>query len=155
MNAKHSAILLTGLLFLMIGLAWAQRESEAPPTCPPLEDKALQDMLQPSAWARANWNMNTSRWEIDCTQLDAIANMAPPPWSNSVVNAANAAAPARTRPGQRRSNSNYVNTDPYNYLRNVDPNANTVMNANMPRNTNRVRPAMPVKREPNTRNTVN
>jgi hypothetical protein len=151
MNAKHSAILLTGLLLLMIGIAWAQSKVE-PPTCPPLEDGSLQQMLQPEAWVKAYWNANMSRWEIDCKQIDAEANMArpyPANGANAMVNAANAAR----IPG-RRTNSNYVNTDPYNYLRNINANAN--MAANAPgANANAVRRPKAVRREPNTRRPIN
>ncbi len=148
MNAKHSAILLSGLLLLMIGVAWAQRSDTPTPTCPPLEDKILQDLLQPTAWVRANWNMNTSKWEIDCTQIDAIANAAVPAansynaMSNSAYNATN------SRPPRSRGNSNYVNTNPYKAP--PDTNIYTGPNANV-----NVRPATNavkrVKREPNTR----
>lgn len=103
MKAKHSAILLSGLLLLMIGIGWAQTGAAVPPTCPALEDKVLQDMLQPTAWARADWNANASRWEIDCNQMDAIANRAVPPSYNAVGNApANAITNA---PRRRRGNN--------------------------------------------------
>lgn len=78
MNAKHSAILLSGLLLLMIGIALAQSANSPAPTCPPVADEFLQKILQeqPEAWARADWNAKTARWEVDCSQIDALANMA-------------------------------------------------------------------------------
>lgn len=79
MKAKHSIILLSGLLLVMFLVGWA---SDAPrPTCPAVPDSMLQSMLMPTAWVRADWNANTSRWEIDCTQIDSIANM-PAPGAN-------------------------------------------------------------------------
>ncbi len=143
MNAKHSAILLTGLLFLMIGIAWANGSATHAPSCPPLDDSVLQDMLQPTAWARADWNAKTSRWDIDCKQIDAIANIPHPAYNAT----ANAAVPAR---GGSRGNGNYVNTNPYK----APPDTNTYIsnkpfNANMPANI--VKAPRSVKREPNTR----
>ena len=133
MNAKHSAILLSGLLLMMIGIAWAQTIDGARPTCPPLSDDDLQAMLIPSAWARADWNAKTSRWDIDCAQLDSIANM-PASYpanaynavSNATFNATNS-LPARRR---SRGNSNYVNTNPYNSVYNsLSNSANIAVNA--------------------------
>lgn len=109
MNAKHSAILLSGLLLMMIGIAWAQGPGTAPPTCPAVSEEYLQEMLVPSAWVKANWNMNASIWEIDCTQMDAVANMAPGgPSSNATSNQPSlldipANIPARAnRPARKR-----------------------------------------------------
>ena len=78
MKAKRSMILLSGLLLLMIFAAWAQRSDTVRPTCPPVSDSTLQFMLEPTAWVKAEWNAKTSLWEIDCTQMDAIANMPGP-----------------------------------------------------------------------------
>jgi len=146
MNAKHSAILLSGLLLVMIGIAWADAPSMHAPTCPAVSDESLQEMLKPTAWARADWNAKTSRWDIDCAQMDAIANMATAPPANAVANAAsNSTNSLPPRPGSGR-NGNYVNTNPYIYR--GDLNAN----ANMPaRNANAVKTPRFVKREPNTR----
>ncbi|MEQ1762153.1 MAG: hypothetical protein ABL984_03300 [Pyrinomonadaceae bacterium] len=155
MNAKHSAILLSGLLLMMIGIAWAQSSDTAPPTCPALSDEFLQGILQPTAWARADWNAKTSRWEIDCTQMDSIANM-PASYPANAYNAlSNAPRMSNALPsrGNRRpsGNGNYVNTNPYKAPPDTNiytgPNANT---ANVTR-ANAVKPAKPVKREPNTR----
>ena len=115
MNAKHSALLLSGLLLLMIGIAWAQSSDKAPPTCPALADEFLQGILQPTAWARADWNANTSRWEIDCKQLDAIANMPASYPANAIKNSATTMSNRLPSRGNRRSagHSNYTNTNPY------------------------------------------
>ena len=112
MEAKRSVILLSGLLVLMFFMGWAQTMDTTRPTCPAVPDSMLQSMLQPTAWVRADWNANTSRWEIDCTQIDAIANMPsslPANSYNAAMNMSNA-VPSR---GRSRSNSNYVNTNPY------------------------------------------
>jgi len=110
MKAKRSAILLSGLLLLMIIVGWAQTSDGTRPSCPPVSDSMLQSMLEPAAWVKADWNANTSRWDIDCRQIDAIANMAAGPMN---VNATRPAANmVPTRRGSR-SNSNYVNTNPY------------------------------------------
>ncbi|MGH9819755.1 MAG: hypothetical protein ACRD43_06260 [Pyrinomonadaceae bacterium] len=77
MKAKHSVTLLSGLLLMMFFVGWAS-DTTPPPTCPPVSDSMLQSMLVPTAWVRADWNANTSRWEIDCTQIDSIANMPAP-----------------------------------------------------------------------------
>jgi hypothetical protein len=123
MNAKHSAILLSGLLLLMIGIAWAQNTDIEDPTCPPLSDESLQSMLIPSAWVRAYWDANRSRWKIVCDQMDSIANMPPANAYNSTTNAMTNALPSR---GRRRSrgNSNYVNMNPYK----APPDANVYIN---------------------------
>ena len=146
MNAKHSAILLSGLVLLMIGIAWAQSSNAPQPTCPPLKDESLQQMLQPEAWVKAYWDANLSHWHIDCTQIDAIANM-PAPYP---VNSANAIRNAVTVAPRRNSNSNYVNTNPYKAP--PDTNIYNGANANVRAvNANTVRPARSIKREPNTR----
>lgn len=85
MKAKHSIILLSGLLLLMFLVGWA---SDTPrPTCSAVPDPLLQSMLMPTAWVRADWNANTLRWDIDCTQIDSIANM-PAPGANVAPKAA-------------------------------------------------------------------
>lgn len=149
MNAKHSAILLSGLLLLMIGIAWAQSPSTARPTCPPVEDEIVQYMLQPTTWVRADRNANTSRWDIDCREMRDMENI---PMSNATHNAtSNARNSIPVIPGRtpRRSNGNYVNTNPYNSAH--YPNFNINVNANMAANSVNARPARPVRREPNTR----
>jgi len=95
--------LLSGLLLLMIFVVWGQTNDGPRPSCPPVADSELQSMLEPTAWVRADWNANASRWDIDCKQIDAIANMPAGP-SN-----ANATGPANRLPTRRRpqSNGNY------------------------------------------------
>lgn len=139
MNAKHSAILLAGLLLVMIGIAWADAPNIDAPTCPAVSDDSLQEMLKPTAWARADWNAKTSRWDIDCTQMDAIANMPASYPANAYNTVRNTAvSPTNSLPPRRssRSNINYVNTNPYNsasmYVLNVNVNANMPANAIKP-----------------------
>ena len=59
MNAKHSAILLSGLLLLMIGVAWAQTNTRPMPTCPVVIHQSNVN-YRPSEnaykWVRADWN---------------------------------------------------------------------------------------------------
>ena len=124
MKAKRSAILLSGLLLLMIFVGWAQESNGPRPSCPPVADSMLQSMLEPTAWVRADWNSNTSRWDIDCKQIDAIANMPAGP-SNLMYNATRPADKAPTRRGSR-SNSNYVNTNPYR----PEPDTNVYLMSN-------------------------
>jgi hypothetical protein len=103
MEAKRSAILLSGLLLLMIFAAWAQTSDTAKPTCPAVADSMLQSMLQPTAWVRADWNADTSRWDIDCKQMDAIANMpAPYMQTNSIQPATNRPKANIAKPANRR-----------------------------------------------------
>jgi hypothetical protein len=128
MEAKRSVILLSGLLLLMIFVGWAQTSDTAKPTCPPASDFLTQAMLIPTAWVRADWNANTSRWEIDCTQMDAIANMPshlPSNMYNTTTNSMTNAVPSRRGP---RGNSNYVNTNPYRSNYNISESANAAAN---------------------------
>ena len=106
MNAKRSAILLSGLLLIMIGIAWAQPSNTAGPTCPAVADEYDQEMLIPTAWARADWNAKTSRWEIDCSQMDVMANIAGSYLANAANTGSNTmnARPARRTPAKRRPN---------------------------------------------------
>lgn len=138
MNAKHSAILLSGLLLLMIAAAWAQTSDKIQPTCPGTPN--ANGDARSSAWVRADWNSNTNRWDVDCTSLSISSNTV----ANAVRNATNALPPRR---GGSRGNSNYVNMTPY--VAPPDTNVYTGANANAA-----VRPAnkvKSVKREPNTR----
>lgn len=151
MKAKTSAVLLSGLLLLMLGVAWAQSSDKVPPTCPPLSDEFLQSILQPTAWARADWNANTSRWEIDCKQLDSIANMPAAYPANAIYNSTR--SPANALPTRRRSrgNSNYVNNNPYrSEYNNVDEAANASANSNAIVNVaaNAAAPRGPSRRRP-------
>lgn len=117
MEAKRSATLLSGLLLLMIFVGWAQKSDTTRPTCPAVSDSMLQSMLVPTAWVKADWNANTSRWDIDCSQIDAIANMPAlfphNAMTNQVYNAIRNQANALPSRGRPLSNSNYVNTNPY------------------------------------------
>ena len=100
MNAKHSAILLSGLLLLMMGLAWAQTTNPTMPTCPVVIYQANVN-YRPSEnaykWVRADWNAAADQWEIDCNNefpsaTNATSNAYPParPWNyNAVTNSAN------------------------------------------------------------------
>jgi hypothetical protein len=106
MKAQRSAILLSGLLVLMFFMGWAQTSDTARPTCPPVSDSTLQTMLQPTAWVLADWNAKTSRWDIDCTQIDAIANMQSSiPFNGAAnwTNAANVRPAKKTTPKRRPS----------------------------------------------------
>jgi len=78
MNAKRSVVLLLGLLLMAILAVWSQTPDKPRPVCPPVADGMLQSMLVPTAWVRADWNANAKQWEIDCTQIDSIANMPAP-----------------------------------------------------------------------------
>jgi hypothetical protein len=140
MKAKHSAILLAGLMLLMIITAWAQTSNtvnSAKPSCPPIENEGMQLFMIPAGWVKANWNANTSRWDIDCTEFRAFT---PPP--NFNANGANAApmfANAMVNaPTRRRSdaNANYTYNG-YSNMTNSATNAPAV-NANI--RTNRRRP---------------
>jgi hypothetical protein len=125
MKAKHSVILLSGLLLLMMAAALAQTSETPRPTCPPIIYEAnvnYRPDYNASKWLRADWNANADRWEIDCSSELPSAN---------AVNAA----------------SNMSNTAMYNAANAVP--ANVAANANMP--ANRPRPAPRVTREPNTR----
>jgi hypothetical protein len=126
MNAKHSAILLTGLLLLMMGLAWAQTTTPPMPTCPVVIYRANIN-YRPSEnaykWVRADWNAKADHWEIDC---------------NSEFPSANANATSNAYPPPRPRDYNTM-TKATNY--NVAANA---VNAN-------VRRPRSIRREPNTR----
>lgn len=125
MNAKHSAILLSGLLLLMIVAAWSQIPEAPRPTCPPVIYKAnvnYRPYGNVSKWVRADWNGNADLWEIDCSSEL--------PSGNATTNAIDHA------PGGIYNSANAV-------WANVATNAN--MSGNSPR------PVRPVKREPNTR----
>jgi hypothetical protein len=98
MKAKRLVVLLSGLLVLMIVVGWAQDAGGPRPSCPQVEDSMLQSMLEPTAWVRADWNAGTSRWDIDCKQIDAISNMPAGPMNVSNVNRA-----ANVRPRRRPS----------------------------------------------------
>ena len=143
MKAKHSVILLSGLLLLMIGIALADAPNTLSPSCPPLTDEFLQEVLKPTAWAKADWNAKTSRWDIDCTQMDAIANMPSEAYPSNAYNATTNSAttmsnavPSRgnSRP---RGNANYVNTNPYNSAYNGMYNSTNAVWANVAANANR------------------
>lgn len=57
MNAKHSAILLSGLLLLMIGIAWAQTTEPTQSTCPaviPQWNVNWRPSENASKWVRAD-----------------------------------------------------------------------------------------------------
>ena len=136
MNAKHSAILLSGLLLLMMGIAWAQTSNSAIPTCPVVIYEANVN-YRPSSnahkWVRADWNAKADRWEIDCDSELPSMNAA-----NSTTNA------------WPMSNS-YYNTISNSANWNASTNAVNAA-ANMPaRNAANVRPRRSIKREPNTR----
>jgi hypothetical protein len=75
MKAKHSAVLLSGLLLFGLFAAVSQTSDTKPPACPALADTSLQSMLLPTAWVRANWNANTKQWDIQCSEMDSLANM--------------------------------------------------------------------------------
>jgi hypothetical protein len=144
MNAKVSAILLTGLLLLMIVAAWAQTSDVANPTCPatPLEGNGSR---RSSTWVRVDWNANTNRWDVDCASLSWEGNTNSAANATNATNATNAIMNVTTPAGRRRSprgntnwNSNkYINTDPY------DSGYNSISNAaNMAANAvNATRPA--------------
>jgi hypothetical protein len=123
-------VLLSGLLLLMMFVGWAQTNDDEAPTCPAVPDSMLQKMLEPSAWVRANWNSDTSRWDIDCSQIDAIANMSMPASNTTMSNMTNAL------PRRARTNSTYVNTNPYKSNTDINgyPDANA-SNVNMAVNT--------------------
>jgi hypothetical protein len=126
MNAKRSAILLSGLLLLMIVAAWAQALDAPRPTCPPIIYKANVNYRPDgnvSKWVRADWNANADLWEIDCSS-ELLSG-------NATTNALGSASG-----GGIYNSANAVR-------------ANVATNANMPGNT--PRPARTVKREPNTR----
>lgn len=134
MKAKHSVILLSGLLLVMMFVGWAQRPGTERPSCPAVPDSMEQMMLEPTAWVRADWNASTSRWDIDCTQIDPSANI---PVSNANANAWNNAASIPRRRGTRSGTiSNQVNNAPYkappdmNVYRGV--NANVIYNQAKP-----------------------
>lgn len=132
MKAKHSAILLTGLLVAMIISTWAQTKDAAKPSCPPIEDEGVQMLTVPSGWVKADWNANTSRWDIDCSEFRSFA--APP---NSNVNAAVKAVYRDLPDGPYMSNAvRNTNTRPWrdtNFNSNVPfkiaNSANAVANA--------------------------
>jgi hypothetical protein len=148
MKAKRSAILLSGLLLLMIYVGWAQNSNGPRPSCPPVEDSMLQSMLEPTAWVRADWNAKTSRWDIDCKQIDAIANMPAGPSNMSNATRLANALPSR---GRLRSNSSYVNTNAYTPEQNVNvyfgPTSYANTTANLAANSN-TKPAPKPKRRP-------
>lgn len=131
MNAKHSAILLSGLLLLMMGIAWAQTTTPPMPTCPAVIYEANVN-YRPSEnaykWVRADWNAAADHWEIDCNNEFPSTNAA-----NAISNA---------YPPSRPQN--------YNSMRN-SANFNTAANAV---NANVRRPRS-IRREPNTRRPTN
>ena len=109
----------------------------------------LQSMLEPAAWVKAEWNANTSRWDIDCKQIDATANLAVLP-ANGNYNATRPANMVPTRRGSR-SNSNYVNTNPYRPGpdSNIYPMSNSTMTnavSNIAANSNAKPAAKPTRR---------
>jgi hypothetical protein len=107
---------------------WAETGDTVRPTCPPLKDEVLQEMLLPTAWVRADWNANTTRWDIKCSEIDSIANMPASYPANAYNTMTNAATVAPTRRGTG-SNSSYVNTNPYKP--GPDTNIYTGPNANV------------------------
>ncbi|MDI1243569.1 MAG: hypothetical protein PSX80_16790 [bacterium] len=126
MNAKHSVILLSGLLLLMIAAAWAQTSDTPRPTCPAITygwNANYRPDSNATKWVRADWNANADRWEIDCSSELPSSN------------ATNTLGPAR---------NSGIHNGMYN-----SANAVRATNTNMPGNS--PRPARPVKREPNTR----
>ncbi len=129
MKAKHSVILLSGLLLLMIAAAWAQTSESPRPICPPVIYEAnvnYRPYGNVSKWFRADWNANADRWEIDCSsELPS-------------ENSTNTLGPAH---------GNSIHNGLYNPANAVP--ANVATNTNMP--VNRPRPAPRVTREPNTR----
>jgi len=133
MNAKHSAILLSGLLLLMIGIAWAQVPDATRPTCPPIIYEAnvnYRPYGNVTKWVRADWNAKADRWEIDCASEMPSMNA-----SNSLANA---------WPRTSSDHNTMTNSASWN------------ANANMPaQNATNVRPPRSVKREPNTRRPSN
>ena len=149
---KSSAVLLSGLLLLMLGIAWAQGSDKAPPSCPPLADEFLQSLLQPTAWARADWNANVSRWEIDCKQLDSIAKMPAAYPANAIFNSTRSPANALPTRPRSRGNSNYINTDPYRSYSSADypanQAANFAVNSSANAAANAVTPTRPSRRRP-------
>ena len=137
MKAKHSVILLSGLLLVMMFVGWAQRPGTERPSCPAVADSMEQMMLEPTAWVRADWNANTSRWDIDCTQIDPSANIPVSNVNASVRAPGNAMNALPRRRGSRSSTiSNQVNTNPYKAPpdMNVYPgvNANVIYNQAKP-----------------------
>jgi hypothetical protein len=148
MNAKHSAILLTGLLLLMIGIAWAQSTNTTLPTCPPFDDEIEQQLHEPTAWARADWNAKSNRWDIDCSEMRSMATI---PASNAAYNTTSNALNAIPGRTPARSSGNFANTNAYN-AQLGNGYSNPYLNANMPaQNATNARRPRSVRREPNTR----
>ena len=151
MNAKHSAVLLSGLLLLMIGIAWAQTTSPARPTCPADGDNGKwAPGSNTSKWVRADWNANTEVWDIDCSEPLSLLDAEP---SNSMSNFMRMSntLPSRGR-GRSNGNSNYINTDPYNSSYNSAANAAANSSANVAANlavNAASRPKSRTKRRPN------
>lgn len=92
----------------MIIAAWAQTSDTARLSCPPLKDEVLQEILQPTAWVRADWNAETSRWDLDCKQMDSIANMPMP--GNALGNAGMYGNALPQNAAVRASNANVANS---------------------------------------------
>ncbi len=99
MNTKRSAVLLLGLLLMAMFAVLSQTSDTKRPTCPPLTDDMLQSMLLPTAWVRANWNANTKLWEIQCNEIDALANM-PRAFPANAANSGPRKTPPKRRPNE-------------------------------------------------------
>ena len=75
MKAKRSALLSLSLLLLTMLAVWSQTSDKPRPTCPAVTEEFLQSALEPTAWVKANWNATTKLWDIQCSEIDSLANM--------------------------------------------------------------------------------
>ncbi|MBK9164839.1 MAG: hypothetical protein IPM21_13215 [Acidobacteria bacterium] len=112
MKAKHSVILLSGLLLLMIAAAWAQTSDTVRPTCPAVIynwNANYRPDNNASKWLRADWNANADRWEIDCSSelpsanaVNRASNMSSNGAMYNATNAVQANAAANTNARTRK-----------------------------------------------------